>query len=403
MAGRGEAQGIVLQPLATGLPNPLGIANAGDGSGRLFIVLQGGQILIHDGATVLPDEFLDITGLVTCCGERGLLGLAFHPDYASNGYFYVNYINTGGSTVIARYTAAPPNSNVADPTSAKIILTIAQPSFTNHKGGQLQFGSDGYLYIATGDGGGAGDPNNRAQTLGDPLGKLLRIDVNVPEDGPAYAVPPTNPFVDTPGARPEIWALGLRNPWRFTFDRLTGDLFIADVGQNVREEVNYQPAGSAGGQNYGWRLMEGSLCFNPSTNCDDGDPVLTLPVLEYDHSLGCSITGGYRYRGTQMPSLTGAYFYADFCSGRIWGGTQTGPTSFTTTLLLDTALNISTFGEDEAGELYLTHLDETNGAVYRIVAPADGEIIIDNGTPGTSFTGSWCVSSGTGSFGSNSL
>jgi glucose/arabinose dehydrogenase len=271
--GRADAQiTLGFESVASGLASPVGIYHAGDGSRRLFILQQAGQILIHDGAQVRPTPFLDIATLVSCCGERGLLGLAFHPDFASNGLFYVNYTNTAGDTVIARYRVSD-DPNAADPGSAQILLTIVQP-FANHNGGQLAFGPDRFLYIGMGDGGSGGDPDNRAQNLGDLLGKLLRLDV---DGGVPYAIPASNPFRNTPGARPEIWAWGLRNPWRFSFDRLTGDLFIADVGQATREEVDFQPASSHGGENYGWRLMEGTLCFNPASGCNDGS--LTLPIL----------------------------------------------------------------------------------------------------------------------------
>ena len=350
---------IALEPVVTGVLNPVAIAHAGDGSGRLFITQQGGQILIHDGTEHLTMPFLDISALVSSDGERGLLSVAFHPNYATNGFFYVDYTDLNGDTVIARYQVSS-NPNVAETSSATSLLIVDQP-FANHNGGQLQFGPDGLLYIGMGDGGSGGDPGNRAQDLSELLGKMLRIDVD-----PAflYAIPPTNPFVGTPGARGEIWALGLRNPWRFSFDRSTGDLLIADVGQDNREEVDFQAAASPGGENYGWRLMEGSVCFSPSTNCNDG--TLILPILEYDHSAGdCSITGGHRYRGSRFPQLAGTYFYADFCTGRIWGATQKSDGSWTARLLLDTDFLISTFGEDEDGEIYVA--DWLDGAVYRIL------------------------------------
>jgi glucose/arabinose dehydrogenase len=348
--------GIVLEPVVSGLANPVAIAHARDGSGRLFFVLQGGRIVVHDGTRLLTAPFLDISALVASGGERGLLGLAFHPGYRTNGFFYVNYTNTAGDTVIARYTVSA-DPNVANPGSASLLLTIPQP-FANHNGGQLEFGPDGYLYIATGDGGSGGDPGNRAQNLGDLLGKILRIDV---DGGAPYIVPATNPFVGVPGARGEIWAYGLRNPWRFSFDRLTGDVFIADVGQSSREEVNFQPALSPGGENYGWRRMEGTTCFNPASGCNDGS--LTLPIIEYDHVLGCSVTGGYRYRGTRYPLLHGTYFYGDFCAGRIWGAAQGADGRWTSQELLDSSLLISTFGQDEAGDIYVAH---HGGDVYRI-------------------------------------
>jgi glucose/arabinose dehydrogenase len=320
---------IKVEPIVTGLANPVAITHSGDGSGRLFIVLQTGQILVYDGSQVLPVPFLDISTLVSTGGERGLLSVAFHPNYATNGLFYVNYTDTQGDTVIAQYTVSD-DPNIADPDSAAILLTIAQP-FSNHNGGQLQFGPDGYLYIGVGDGGSAGDPDDNAQNLGTLLGKMLRIDV---DSGVPYTIPPDNPFVGDPEARDEIWAFGLRNPWRFSFDRLTGDLFIGDVGQDSWEEVNFQTATSSGGENYGWRLMEGNQCFNPPTDCNDG--TLTLPILEYNHSLGCSITGGYRYRGTQIPQLEGTYVVGDFCSGRIWGANDAGSGGWSAIELLDT-------------------------------------------------------------------
>ena len=358
---RADAQlTLGFEPVASGLSSPLGLVNAGDGSGRLFILEQTGRIKIYDGTQVLATPFLDVSALVSCCGERGLLGLAFHPDYRTNGFFYVHYTNTAGNTTLARYHVSS-NPNVADGTSAQILLNVTQP-FANHNGGQLAFGPDRFLYMGLGDGGDAGDPGNRAQNLSLLLGKILRIDV---DGGSPYAIPATNPFRNTTGAMPEIWAYGLRNPWRFSFDRLTGDLFIADVGQSAREEVNFQPAASLGGENYGWRRMEGTACFNPSTACNDG--TLTLPILEYDHSLGCSITGGYRYRGRRFPQYASRFFYGDFCSGRIWAAMQSGQT-WSSTQLMDTALSITSFGEDESGEIYVVHYGSgSDGTVQRLV------------------------------------
>jgi hypothetical protein len=323
---------------------------------RLFIVEQAGTIRIHDGAQVLATPFLDITGKVASGGERGLLGLAFDPSYAANGFFYVYYTSQPAGTVtIARYSVTG-NANVADANSEFILKTQAHPD-GNHNGGALAFGPDGCLYAGIGDGGGAGDPDNNGQNLGTLLGKIIRISKT---DGTPCTAAPGNPFIGMGGAQPEIWALGLRNPWRITFDRATGDLLIGDVGQDTREEVDFQPAGT-GGRNYCWRRMEGTFVFDGNVACTAGTP--TNPVLEYDHSLGCSITGGYRYRGSQFPAIVGTYFYADFCSGRIWGATESGGV-WTTTQLLDTALNVSTFGEDEVGELYLAHL---GGTVHRLV------------------------------------
>jgi glucose/arabinose dehydrogenase len=374
---------IAFEAIATNLAKPVTIAHAGDGSGRLFIVLQEGQIVVHDGQGVLPRPFLDIRALVSCCGEQGLLGLAFHPGYTANGSFFVNYTDTTGATVVARYSVSAADPDRADPDSAVTVLTIQQP-FSNHNGGQLKFGPDGYLYVGMGDGGSGGDPQNNAQNLGSLLGKMLRIDV---DGAQPYAVPPDNPFVTKPGARPEIWALGLRNPWRFTFDRATGDLFIGDVGQDSWEEIDFQPASSSGGENYGWRLMEGTHCFNPAANCNSG--TLTLPIAEYSHALGCSVTGGYRYRGQQIPELYGVYLYGDFCSGRVWGASQDGVGQWHTVELLDTAFLISTFGEDEAGELYLAHRpDNAPGAVYRIIRPGTQVVPVVAGlTPASAIAG----------------
>lgn len=349
--------GIQLSLVAAGIPNLVDIEHAGDS--RLFLVDQAGRILVFDGTIVGTTAFLDISDLVLFSGEQGLLGLAFHPSYQSNGYFYLNYVNNAGETVIARYRVSA-NPNVADPGSASILLTQAQP-FGNHKGGQLRFGPDGFLYIALGDGGSGGDPQNNGQRLDTLLGKLLRIDV---DSATPYAIPAGNPFVGTAGARPEIWAYGLRNPWRFSFDRLTGDIFIADVGQGSWEEIDFEPAAS-GGRNYGWRRMEGTHCFTPSSNCSDG--TLVLPILEYAHSLGCSVTGGFRSRGTALSGHHGTYFFGDYCTGRIWGATANPDGSWSATQLLDTTHSIATFGEDASGNLYVSHYDDL-GQLYRIVS-----------------------------------
>ncbi len=347
----------------TGLTKPVSITHANDGSGRLFITLQGGKVLVFDGRQLLPNPFLDISLLVSTAGEQGLFNVAFHPDYIHNGFLFLNYTRTDGATVVARYRVSA-DPNVADPASATILLTVPQP-FTNHNGGQLQFGPDGYLYIGMGDGGSSGDPSNFAQNPTSLLGKLLRIDVN---SSFPYTIPPDNPFVGSPQARSEIWATGLRNPWRFSFDHQTGDMFIADVGQLKWEEMNFQPASSPGGENYGWRLMEASHCYEPAINCNNGS--LELPILEYEHALGnCSITGGYRYRGLKNPRLYGYYLYADFCSGRIWGAVRDDKGIWSSTELLDSEYRISTFGEDESGEIYFAHWtpNDNNGAIYLIL------------------------------------
>ena len=351
---------LVLVQVTTGLSEPLGIENAGDGSGRLFILQKSGEVFVFDGSALLPTPFLDLSAQVATDSERGLLGLAFHPNFSVNGFFYVIYSDLNGDSILSRFSVST-DPNLADASTEVVLLTIPQP-FANHNGGQLVFGPDGFLYVSLGDGGGGGDPQDNGQDLSTLLGTILRLDV---DGGSPFAIPSSNPFVGTPGARGEIWAYGLRNPWRFSFDRLTGDLFIADVGQNTREEVNVQPAASPGGENYGWRLMEGSLCFNPSTNCNDG--TLTLPVLEYDHSAGdCSITGGFRYRGSRFPQMDGVYFFGDFCTGRIWGATEDSPGSWSFQELLVTSFLIASFGEDEDGEIYVA--DFGSGVLHRLVA-----------------------------------
>lgn len=355
------AQTISLEPVVGGLDHPVSVTHAGDA--RLFITEQPGRVRIFDGTRLLPEPFLDIRPLVLYGGEQGLLSVAFDPDFATNGFFYVDYTARAGNgdTVIARYSVSSSDPNRADPASARVLLTIDQP-FVNHNGGQLQFGPDGFLYIGMGDGGSGGDPGNRAQNLNELLGKLLRIDVR---NTSGYTVPASNPFVGHAGARGEIWAYGLRNPWRFSFDRTTGDLWIADVGQGDWEEIDFQPASSIGGENYGWRRMEGTHCFNPSTNC--GDVSFVLPVLEYGHDDGaCSITGGYVYRGARYPRLVGTYVYGDYCNGRIDGATRLSNGSITARTLLDTDFAISTFGEDVAGELYVADYDA--GTLYHIAS-----------------------------------
>ncbi|MEW6719194.1 MAG: PQQ-dependent sugar dehydrogenase [Thermodesulfobacteriota bacterium] len=364
--------GISLSVAAGGFTQPVNVANAGDNSGRLFVVEQGGTIRILAGGASAPDPapFLDISARVVSGGEQGLLGVAFPPGYAAKRYFYVNYTRIAdGATVVARYRLLPGNDNAADPATEEILLTVAQP-FANHNGGHLAFGPDGFLYIALGDGGSAGDPLGNAQNPGVLLGKMLRIDTEAgtaPGAIPPYAIPASNPFVDNAAFRPEIWALGLRNPWRYAFDRLTGDLYIGDVGQNTIEEIDFQPAASAGGENYGWDIMEGRNCFEgPGCNGQG----LTLPVAQYDHSLGeCSVTGGTVYRGAAFPALQGIYFYADFCTGRLWGLRRQGAVAETAVLLAPTAppRNVTAFGEDEAGEVYLT--DYATGNLLRIVTP----------------------------------
>ena len=352
---------ISLSRVAGGFIQPVHVAHAGDGSGRIFVVEQAGRIRILDNGVVLPSPFLDISAKLVCCGEQGLLSAAFPPGFAAKRYFYVNYTRVpDGATVVARYRVSAGDANVADPVSEGVVLTIPQP-FANHNGGQLAFGPDNNLYIGMGDGGSGGDPQGNAQNPGSLLGKILRIDV---ESGTTpYGIPPGNPFVGAAGYRPEIWALGLRNPWRFSFDRGTGDLYIGDVGQGAVEEIDVQPAGDRVGRNYGWNIMEGAGCYNSATCATAG---LTLPIATYDHSQGCSVTGGHVYRGSAFPSLRGIYLFGDYCSGRVWGLRKSGA-AWDNALLADTTLTISTFGEDESGNVYVVNY--ANGDLLKILSP----------------------------------
>ncbi len=352
-----------LQPIAQGLTRPVLVTYAGDGSNRLFVVEQTGRISILEDGNLSRTPFLDIGDKITTRGnEQGLLGLVFDPHFTENGFFYVNYSRAqDGDNVIERYKVSD-DPNVADPNSAKTLLTIdgLEP---NHNGGMLAFGPDGYLYIGTGDGGGAGDRHGsigNGQSLDTLLGKILRIDVN----GDPYAVPADNPFVNQAGARSEIWAYGLRNPWRFSFDRATGDLYIADVGQGAIEEVDFQPAASRGGENYGWRLAEGSQCYNPRDNCDTSN--LVMPIAEYSHDFGCSITGGYVYRGQEFPVLVGQYLFADYCTGIVWATARDASGTWHTRQVGKFDDTISSFGEDAVGELYV--VGHGSGTIYKLTA-----------------------------------
>jgi uncharacterized protein (TIGR03437 family) len=361
-AGAARAQApIQLTKVAGGFAQPTHIAGAGDASGRLFVVEQAGRIRIVRNGTVAATPFLDITDRVRCCGEQGLLSVAFPPGYPAKPHFYVYYTALTGDVTVSRFGLGA-NADTADPASETVILTVSHRQYQNHNGGQLVFGPDGYLYVGTGDGGGGGDPLGNAQNTNALLGKILRLDV---EGGAAtYSIPPGNPFASQAGRRGEIWAYGLRNPWRFSFDRTTGDLYIGDVGQNLYEEVDVQPAASAGGQNYGWNRMEGLHCYQAA--CDTSG--LTLPVTEYTHDGGnCSITGGFVYRGTQYPAVAGTYLYADYCSGRIWAMTRVSGV-WLSAQVLASGLNISSFGQDDTGELYLA--DQGHGDIYHIEGPA---------------------------------
>jgi glucose/arabinose dehydrogenase len=348
---------LALEPVTEdGLVRPDYLTHAGDD--RLFVVEQPGRIRIIEGGQLLDRPFLDIANKVTTDGnEQGLLSVAFHPDYQTNGQLFVNYTRPrDGATVIERYSVSGDDPDRADDQSGKVILTIAQPE-ANHNGGLIKFGPDGYLYIGMGDGGGAGDRHGsigNGQDLNSLLGKMLRIDVT---DQDTYAIPASNP------AGNEIWSYGWRNPWRFSFDRSTGDLYLADVGQNAYEELNFQSAASAGGENYGWRVMEGLHCFSPQAGCDQAG--LVLPVAEYSHAEGgCSVSGGYVYRGSKYPALQGAYFFGDYCSGKIWSLQREGD-GWQMNNRLESGVRISSFGEDVNGELYVI---DHGGAVYQLVA-----------------------------------
>ncbi|MET1231793.1 MAG: PQQ-dependent sugar dehydrogenase [Candidatus Limnocylindrales bacterium] len=354
---------VSLGLVAGGFPSLTQITNAGDGTDRLFVVEKRGTIRVIQNGAVLPGYFMDIRSLVANIGERGLLGLAFHPDFETNRRLFVYYTRNGGDIIVARYTTNAARTDV-DEGSGRYLMRIEHSAQTNHNGGALAFGPSGYLFIAVGDGGGSGDPGNDAQEKSTTLlGKILRINVNGTGAGRynRYSIPSTNPFKGAIPGRGEIWAYGLRNPWRISFDRGTGKLFIADVGENRYEEVDREPAGFTGGRNYGWSIMEGKHCFRPSKCPMAGD---RLPILEYAHSNGnCSITGGYVYRGSAYPNLAGQYVFADWCSGRIWTVPHAGTTK---TQRANTSVNITSFGESESGELYAV---TSSGAVYRVQAP----------------------------------
>lgn len=357
--------------LVDGLERPVDIANAGDGSGRLFVVEKPGRIRIVADGQLLPRPFMDISDRVNASGnEQGLLGLAVHPRFKDNGVFFVNYTTSqsrgglkSGDTVVSRFKIGS-RADQGDPDSEEILLSITQP-FANHNGGNLAFGPDGYLWIGTGDGGSGGDPQGNGQKLNTLLAKFLRLDIDRKTGSLPYAIPPDNPFVDRAGARPEIWSYGWRNPWRFAFDRLTGDLWVGDVGQNAWEEVDVEPRGSQGGLNYGWNSMEGTHCYSPAQNCDTAGKV--LPVAEYNHSTGVSITGGEVYRGKAFPALDGLYFYADYGSKRLWAigpaPAGSGAAGWRNAQVATLAGSPTTFGVDEDGEIFVAF---DGGAVHRL-------------------------------------
>ncbi len=381
-AAAGQGLELAAELVANGLIRPVALVAPDDGSGRLLVAEQTGAIRIVRDGVVEPQPFLDLSSEIGCCGELGLLGLVLHPDFAANGSFYVAYTelaaNAAGARdlLVVRFSVSA-DPDLADAASGLLLLRVVQP-FTNHNGGHLAFGPDGYLYIGSGDGGSGGDPLDRGQALDTLLGKILRIDVDGADPGRAYAVPADNPFAgdalagcaESCPAGPcgdtcdEIWVYGLRNPWRFGFDPANGDLYIGDVGQFAWEEVDYQPAGSLGGENYGWRRMEGGHCYNPPSECNDGS--LSLPVLEYSHDVGCSITGGEVYRGAGHPRLDGVYLYADYCTGLVSGTVPRCDGAWESRTLVDLPFLVSSFGRDTGDEVYVLDYDLSDGAVYRL-------------------------------------
>jgi glucose/arabinose dehydrogenase len=358
---------VALEVVVEGLQQPLFVTHAGDGSGRIFVLEKRGIVHLLEGNALAPTPFLNIEDRVRSSGfEQGLLGMAFDPNFVESGFFFVYYTDQSGATLLSRFAVDGSEADQADPASEFLVLSMEQPA-ANHNGGMIAFGPDGYLYVGPGDGGGANDRFNHGQNPNTLLGAMLRLDVTSNPDVP-YTVPDDNPWVEAQlnGSEvlDEIWAIGLRNPWRFSFDRVTGDLWIADVGQNRIEEINWTHSDSGGGLNYGWPIMEGSECFQAATCETTG---LELPVIEYGRqSPHCSVTGGYVYRGEAYPSLAGVYFYSDYCSGYVWAAVPAEDGTVTSYEVLQSGFQVTSFGEDEAGELYLT--DFTNGAVYRIIA-----------------------------------
>ncbi|MBW4437018.1 MAG: PQQ-dependent sugar dehydrogenase [Pleurocapsa minor GSE-CHR-MK-17-07R] len=363
-AQEGALPAVDVELVADGFVRPLLVTDARDGSGRMFVVEQGGRIWVLQNGERLETPFIDLSARISpeanqnFYTERGLLGFAFSPDFAESGRVYLSFTGPDGSSVIERYLVSADNPNVVDVSTAQTLFTMQQP-YANHNGGHLAFGPDGYLYVGFGDGGSQGDPQNNAQNLNVWLGKLLRLDVSSDEAG--YTIPVDNPFAIDSDAAPEIWAYGLRNPWRFSFDMTTGDLYIADVGGSSYEEVNFQPADAAGGQNYGWKAWEG--LHQTGMLPDPGNAV--PPIAEYDHSQGISISGGYVYRGENFPTLDGIYFYGDFGFGRLWGAMQMDDGTWVSeALTVLSGRSISSFGQDENGEVYVV---DYNGAILRLI------------------------------------
>jgi glucose/arabinose dehydrogenase len=355
---------VSLEPFAKGLDAPLAIANAGDGSGRLFVAEQGGQIRIIRTDKLASAPFLDISDEITSGGERGLLGVAFAPGYPDDPHVFVDYTDRQGDTQVSSFIVSADDPDRLDPSSETRILHVKQP-FANHNGGALVFDPSGMLLVSLGDGGSEGDPQGNGQSPATLLGKILRIDVSGSNADHPYAIPPDNPdAAGGDGRRPEIWLTGLRNPWRMSFDRVTGDLWIGDVGQDLREEIDVQRAETPAGTNFGWNRMEGSHCFEPAQGCEDA--ALTGPVTDYGHDLGCTVIGGGVYRGGAQPALVGGYLFGDYCSGRIWAIDPARGGYRKPTVVGESGRNLSAFGEDEAGELYAA--DISGGAVLRVVA-----------------------------------
>jgi glucose/arabinose dehydrogenase len=351
---------VSLEPYATVPGGPLAIVAPHDGSSRLFVAAQDGRAWVVRDGTTGSTPLIDLRSLVSSGGERGLLGIAVHPAFPSDPRVFVDYTNASGNTIVASYGIDPASPDRLDPATGRTIIEVDQP-FANHNGGALAFGPDGYLYVSLGDGGGGGDPQGNGQKLDTALAKILRLDVDHPSNGLAYGIPSDNPFAGDASKRPEIWLYGLRNPWRMSFDRATGDLWIGDVGQGAWEEVDVDPAG-VGGLDYGWNVMEGAHCFQPPSGCaEDG---LTMPVAEYGHPDGCVVIGGVVYRGTAYPELAGAYLFTDFCSGGILALRAADPTAGFERIGAAPG-NLAAFGEDEAGEVYVANLD---GTISRLTA-----------------------------------
>jgi glucose/arabinose dehydrogenase len=353
---------VRFEAVAAGFDRPLAAVHSGDGSDRLFVVEQGGRIAVVRDGRRADRPFLDVAELITAGGEQGLLGLAFHPDFPSDPRLFVNYTEAEeGDTIVSSLRVSPDDADQVDPASEEVLLRIGQP-YANHNGGALAFGPDGFLYVATGDGGSGGDPHDNGQRTDTLLGKILRIDVDAAGDGRRYGIPPDNPFAGG-GGEPEIWLYGLRNPWRMSFDRDTGDLWIGDVGQGAWEEIDVHRAGTAGGVNFGWARMEGAHCV-AGQECDETG--MADPIAEYGHGEGCTVIGGYVYRGAAQPALAGAYLFADFCSGQVWAIDAAGTGQQEPIRVGQLDGNVSSFGEDESGELYATTL--SGGELLQVVA-----------------------------------